>query len=353
MGGDRSLSVTHEIAARWLVELCRHDTTTGHEDRGLPALLEILETLEASVELQRVSEGRTNVLALWGAPRLLWSTHTDTVAPFVPPRRTAEGVTGRGAVDAKGQAVAQLAAIGHLLERGIDSLGWLGVVGEETDSVGATVAAELGERLEACEAVIVGEPTGCRLATGQRGIAQYRLEVKGRSAHSATPEQGRNALLALIDWLQALREGEPGVDDELGSESWNLGRVEGGGRPNVVPDRAVAEILARTVPASRFDERLRETAPEGAIVDLIHRTPADRFPPIGDFERVAVPFGSDAPRLRGLSRTDTVILVGPGRIEQAHTEHETLSIDELEAGIRINLELARYLLKDGEGANRS
>ena len=119
--------------AETLQTLCGVDTTPGHEDALLPVLLPILTDMGAEVHLQRIDNCRTNVLARWGEPRLLFTTHMDTVAPFITPRIEGDRVIARGACDAKGQIVAQIYAIKQLLNEGAQGLAWLGVVGEETE----------------------------------------------------------------------------------------------------------------------------------------------------------------------------------------------------------------------------
>ena len=121
-----------------LVELCSAETTSGQEDAGLPGLRALLQELGATVVEQPVAPGRTNLLALWGRPRVLFSTHLDTVPPYLPPRLQDGAVWGRGACDAKGQILAQLGAVKGLLAEGRDGFAWLGVVGEETDSAGGS-----------------------------------------------------------------------------------------------------------------------------------------------------------------------------------------------------------------------
>src|SRR5664279_5157394 len=157
------------LAAR-LLALCAAETTSGREDAGLPELRRLLGELGATVVEQSVAQGRTNLLALWGRPRVLFSTHLDTVPPYVPPRLEGDVLHGRGTCDAKGQIVAQLAAVKSLLDEGRSDLAWLGVVGEETDSAGATAALGLADRLQDLKALINGEPTGLQLAAGQLGV---------------------------------------------------------------------------------------------------------------------------------------------------------------------------------------
>lgn len=338
--------------AAWLLDrteaLCRADTTTGREDEGLPALRALLEELGAKVELQQVAPGRHNVLACWGEPHVLFSTHLDTVPPFLPPRRQGDLLRGRGTCDAKGQVVAQLGAIQALRARGDVGCAWLGVVGEETDSIGAIAAAALAERFRRCAAAIDGEPTENRLATGQRGSLQLRLQTEGLAAHSGTPELGRSAIWPLLDWLQRLRALPTRVDDELGPEIWNLGLLQGGSALNVIPPHAEAQLFVRSLPDSDFARRVRELAPpEGSAVEVAH-TPADRFPRLPGFPHAAVTFGSDAPRLRQLIPSRRVALCGPGSIRVAHTLDEHITGADLRAGCELLVAVAETFCRSAQ-----
>ncbi|MGE3171480.1 MAG: M20 family metallopeptidase [Planctomycetota bacterium] len=336
-------------AAAWMLDrleaLCAADTTTGHEDRGLPALEALLRELGADVERLQVEPGRTNVWASWSArPRLLFSTHLDTVPPYLPPTRSGDLLHGRGACDAKGQVVAQLHAIRALLDRGVTDVAWLGVVGEETDSIGARKALALQERCRDLCAVIDGEPTENVLATGQRGTLHLELRTHGVPAHSGMPELGRSALWDLFDWLQRLRQQPVRCDPELGPEIWNLGLMHGGAAPNVIAPEASAEVFVRTLPGCAFQDLARRLAPDGAEVRLLGECEPDRYPALPGFAHCTVPFGSDAPRLRQLVPDRTVVLAGPGSITVAHTQDERITGAELDAGAALLLRVADALL---------
>jgi acetylornithine deacetylase len=341
---------TRSWLSRWLLDLCAQNTTSEHEDQGLPTLLELLSELKAEVLQQPVAEGRTNVFATWGEPKVVFSTHLDTVPPFFPARLEGETFFGRGVCDAKGQAVAQLAAIRQLLAEGHRDFGWLGVVGEETDSAGATAALGLKPRFQSCRALICGEPTGLKLATGQRGVQHYVLHCRGKAAHSSTPEQGSSALWPLLDWLQALKQAAGPVDPELGSETWNLGILNGGEAPNVIPDFAQAHLHARVLPGSELESRIRALRPPQGEVELKLSEPPDRYPRITGFEHAAMPFGSDTPQLRALVQDRTAVLAGPGSILVAHGSDECISIPELEAGVALHHRLALHFLNGPEPA---
>ena len=335
---------------RWLtarlMALCAAETTSGAEDVGLPVLRELLRELGATLVEQPVAEGRTNVLALWGASRVLFSTHLDTVPPYFLPRIEGEALIGRGACDAKGQIVAQLAAVKTLLDEGLEGLAWLGVVGEETDSAGATAALGLRNHLQDLKVLINGEPTELKLATGQRGVQHLFLQCEGRAAHSGSPELGHNATWPLLDWLQRLREQPRPVDAQLGRDLWNLGLLQAGEAVNSVPARAEALLMARVVPDSSFLADVRRLAPAEGSVDLRLDEPADLYPSVPGFEQAPMPFGSDAPALRALVPDRTVVLAGPGSITVAHTLDEHLTLTDLEAGVALNRRLALHFLGD-------
>lgn len=333
------------LSAR-LMSLCAADTTSGREDAGLPALGVLLAELGATVVEQPVAEGRTNVLALWGRPRVLFSTHLDTVPPYLPPRVEGDAIWGRGTCDAKGQIVAQLAAVKSLLEEGHQGFAWLGVVGEETDSAGAAAALGLADRLQDVKVLINGEPTELKLATGQRGVQHVCLHCTGRAAHSGSPQLGHNATWPLLDWLQRLREQERPVDPQLGPELWNLGLLQAGEALNSVPAKAEAHLMARVVPGTTWLDEVRRLAPPEGTVDLRMDEPADRYPAVPGFEHAAMPFGSDAPALRALVPDRTVVLAGPGSITVAHALDEHITLSDLVAGVDLNRRLALHFLGD-------
>ena len=238
--------------ARWMFDLCAVDTTTGREEDLLPLLTAHFEELGARIQLQPVAGGKHNFLALWGRPRVLLSTHLDTVPPYLPPRWEGDRLWGRGTCDAKGILATMTEALRVLLAEGHRDLAFLGVVAEETDSLGAQTALELGGPLAGLEAVINGEPTENRLATGQKGALHLRLNCHGKAAHSGLPEEGVNAAFPLLDWIAELRGLPLPVDPSLGPEVWNLGKLAAGRAINIIPDEGVADVFARTVPGSTF-----------------------------------------------------------------------------------------------------
>lgn len=341
-----------EWLARRLVPLMEQDTTSGHEDRGLDVVVDVLKALGGEVVTQPVDDGSTNVLATWGRPRVLFTTHLDTVPPYLPPRQDGDRIWGRGSCDAKGQMVAHLLAIRDLLAAGHDGLAWLGVCREETDGAGAWKALEFADRLGSVQAILNGEPTGNQLGAGQRGFLHLRLTCKGRPAHSGTPELGHSANWALVDWLNALRAQPSPVDPELGPEVWNLGVIAGGEAINVIPEFACADVLARTLPESDFEDRVRRSCPQDGAVEVVTFDPPARYPQIHGRPQIPLTFGSDLPKLRRLVGDKPVALVGPGSIAVAHTEREHVDLGELALGAAMQRELALQMLDDATTEER-
>ena len=328
-----------------LAELCALDSTSGREDALLPALLPALRARGAKVDVRQLAPGRCNVLATWGDPRILFSTHLDTVPPFLPPRLEGDTLSGRGACDAKGQMVAQWLAVDRLLAEGRSGFAWLGVAGEETDSLGAEQAGHWADRFTGCRALINGEPTELKLASGQRGVENLLLACSGRAAHGGSPELGHSAILDLLDWLEGLRRLPLGHDPELGAEVWNLATIQGGTAVNIIPDRAQAMLNLRTVPGSDVRRALEALRPAQGELQVMLADPPCRYPAIPGFDRAPMPFGSDVPALQKLIPGGTVVLAGPGSIRVAHTEREHITLADLRAGIELNHKLALHFLE--------
>src|SRR5213593_148790 len=179
-------------------ELTKHlmaiPSVTGSERELGEFLLAHLTSLSYRVERQNVAGDRFNVLAFAENPRVIFCTHIDTVPPpppAVPVREDDDFLYGRGACDTKGIIAAMIEAGERLRSEGTVNFGYLFVVGEETDSIGAKTANMLKWNTEF---VIVGEPTENRLASAQKGTLMVNLRVTGRASHSGYPEFGVSAI---------------------------------------------------------------------------------------------------------------------------------------------------------------
>ncbi|MBV8856610.1 MAG: M20/M25/M40 family metallo-hydrolase [Acidobacteria bacterium] len=318
-------------------------SVSGEEGEVGRFLASYLEGLGYRVELQEVEPGRSNVLARTGArPRVVLSTHMDTVPPFIPSHEDATHIRGRGACDAKGIIAAQLTAAARLREEGLEEFGLLFTVDEEMSSVGARAAAA-HEMAGECEYLINGEPTENKLAVGSKGSLRLRLLTEGRAAHSAYPERGESAIEKLLDVLADLRACEWPRDEFFGETTCNIGTVKGGTRPNVIPAEAAAELQIRLVkPSGTIKEILEKLVGGRARVEYMSAAEPVRMLALEGFEREVVRFTTDIPYL---SSWGTPLLLGPGSILDAHTDGERVSKQELEEAVELYMRLVKSLLK--------
>src|SRR5262252_5145406 len=186
-------------------ELIDIPSVTGDEFQIGTSLGELLMRLGYQVELQDVVDERANLIATTGqSPRVVFSTHMDTVPPFIASGEDDDFIYGRGSCDAKGIIAAQIAAAERLRAAGRQDVGLLFTVDEEVTSAGAKLANDHA-LASSCEYLINGEPTGNQLARGTKGSIQVAINTAGRAAHSAYPEEGDSAIDRMLDVLADIR----------------------------------------------------------------------------------------------------------------------------------------------------
>ena len=328
---------------------------------------------------QRHASSRYNLLAHPPSHRntpIILTTHIDTVPPFYPystRHHHHHQLLGRGSVDAKACIATQLFAARSLLTRSLipsSAISHLFVVGEEIGGDGMTAANTLDLHPRA---VIFGEPTQLRLASGHKGILIFRLHARGKAAHSGYPWLGASATGALVRALAALETMPLPWSDKYGNSTLNIGMVKGGVAANVVAENATAEVGVRLAggEVEEVKNLIRETvsaaispppppdsdynggddSPATTItvdfyggayspVDIDHDIPGL------DNDTITVNFGTDIPNFyitprqrqrqdpgsRGVrhnSRQYKRYLYGPGSIHVAHSDHEGLSRKEM------------------------
>jgi acetylornithine deacetylase len=301
-----------------------------------------LEGLGYVVEMQEVENDRFNVFATTGAwPRVVLSTHLDTVPPHIISSENEEKIFGRGACDAKGIIAAQIVAAERLREEGVQEIGMLFTVDEEQGSLGAQLANSTKIE-QPSEYLINGEPTDNKLASATRGSLRLKLRTKGRAAHSAYPEQGESAIEKLLDVLESVRKCQWPSDRLLGETTCNIGVIGGGTRANVVPEEAYAELQLRLVSTASPVKSILENAIAGrAQVEYSSEHEPVRLQTIDGFESCIVRFTTDIPYL---SKWGTPLLLGPGSILNAHTDHEFVEKRELSRAVDLYAQLVRALL---------
>jgi acetylornithine deacetylase len=314
------------------------ESVSGNEAACTDFLCGYLSGRNFSVELQPVERGRANVFARRGSPKVVLSTHVDTVPPFLPAGEDGEFIYGRGSCDAKGIVAAQIAAAERLAAEGVEDFALLFLVGEETMSDGARAA---NQSPRGAKFIINGEPTENKLVVGSKGILRVDIRARGRSAHSAYPEFGESAIEKLLDVLAGLRGMPLPSDETLGQATVNIGVISGGRAANVIPDEASAQVMFRTVNNSGELRASVESLLKGSCeYEIVRDTPALHMQQLDGFETDVVAFTTDLPHL---TRWGHPVLLGPGSISVAHTDHERVRKDELERAVELYCKLVRRL----------
>jgi acetylornithine deacetylase len=323
-------------------------SVTGDERQVGEFLKSHLESLGYQVQMQPAAADRFNVFATTGAsPRVVLSTHMDTVPPFIKSSEDNERIYGRGACDAKGIIAAQIIAAERLRKEGVAEIGLLFTVDEEQASLGAQVANSLKLDRQP-EFLINGEPTDNKLASATKGSLRLNLRTKGRPAHSAYPEQGESAIEKLLDVLAGIRQCAWPEDELLGATTCNIGVIGGGTRPNVVPEAAHAQLQFRLVGGAEPVRKILETTiADRAKVEYLSEHEPVHLHTIAGFEQCVVRFTTDIPYLSNWGKP---LLVGPGSILNAHTEHEYVEKRELSEAVELYAGLVSALIAQASGA---
>lgn len=205
---------------------------------------------------------RLNIIAWPGSkghpnPKVLLTSHIDTVPPFIP-YGIEEGevtkstrIVGRGSVDAKASVAAMIVALDELIKKSEvkeDDVMVLFVVGEEVSGDGMRWFNDSLDEIEdppRFDAVIFGEPTENKLACGHKGALVCTIDVEGQGGHSGYPWLGKSANEILIRSMGKVLDADLGSSEKFGNTTVNVGRMDGGVARNVIPEHAHAGIMVR------------------------------------------------------------------------------------------------------------
>ena len=329
-------------------QLCEIESTTYHEGVVGDFLAEFLAQRGWEVEKTPVPQPAESANGgprwnVYGGPKaqtpdLVFSTHMDTVPPYIPYSEDAEFMYGRGVSDAKGIIAAQVAAAEALRSEGF-RVGVLFVSGEERDSAGAKAA---NQKPKGSRFLINGEPTDNRVALASKGALRGVFRATGKMAHSAYPELGDSAVHKLVQVLSRLLQLELPVTEDVGPSTLNIGQIHGGHAPNVIADKAEAQVLVRLVGDSApIKAALLEAAKGLADVDFTLEIPFVRLRAPEGLPTMVAKFTTDIPQL---SNWGQPLLLGPGSIHVAHTPQEKLAKKELLEAVQLYIKVAKQLL---------
>ena len=341
-----------------LQALVSYDTRNPPRAIGTGGIFDYIRTQLPGfqVEVSDHGAGAVSLLAVRGTPRRLFNVHLDTVpdspawtADPLKLRVTDDRAIGLGACDIKGAAAGLLAAANATQG---DAAFLFSSDEEANDS--RCIAAFLA-RDHGFHEVIVGEPTRCEAVLAHRGIASVQMAFKGEAGHaSGANAMQASALHQAIRWgSDALALVEAESHQRFGGLTglrFNIGKVEGGIKANMIAPSAEVRFGFRPLPSMSIDalhehfgtlveagaiERYQETfrgpsLPAGDVASaeerrLLARDLADELGlPIGN----AVDFWTEASLFSAAGLTSFVY--GPGDIAQAHTADEWVALEQLQ-----------------------
>ncbi|HSB76829.1 MAG TPA: peptidase dimerization domain-containing protein, partial [Terriglobales bacterium] len=180
-----------------------------------------------------------------------------------------------------------------------------------------------------------------RLALASKGTLRVELTAHGRMAHSAYPELGESAIDKLLLALTRLRAMPLPCDPQVGPCTLNIGLIEGGRAPNVIPDFARAHLLYRLIaPADDLRRQILAAVSGLAEANFVLEIPFLRLRTLDALPTMIAAFTTDIP---ALTRWGEPLLVGPGSIHVAHTEREHIEKSQLTAAVELYCTIAKKL----------
>jgi succinyl-diaminopimelate desuccinylase len=386
------------IRKKQLIELTRQliqiptENPPGNEKRIGLFLKPILSKMGFRVKTYLSPKGRWNIVAEreWGkgGRRLIFNGHLDVVPAGDPSQwryppfqgELNKGrIYGRGASDMKSGIASFLQAISMIDRSKIDLLHGtvvLHLVSDEESHGHQGMGFLTQQGLIQGDAALVGEPSDLRPVIAHKGALWVRISTFGKSAHSAKPHLGVNAvekMMRLINQLNSMPlEKEHPL---LGKPTLNIGKIQGGTKVNIVPDRCEIEVDRRMLPSEKREEVLEGM--KGILDSLQSQDPlfqyqmeeidfaaASEVDPEEEIVKIGVgaiqEVMGEKPPLRAFSGfTDSrfylnqckipTLIFGPGEVDQVHTTDESVEVDALVRAAHIDaLILINYLSKKDE-----
>ena len=341
-------------------------------------LADYLDHLGADVLLNHAPDGtKANLFATLGQGHengVLLSGHTDVVPvadqdwshdPFDMVERDGR-LHGRGTCDMKGFIAACLTKAQDYAKLPLKTpVHFAFTYDEETGCIGAQGLAKLlQDQGITPRLAIIGEPTRMKAIEGHKGCCEYTTHFHGKAGHGSMPEIGVNAAeyamrygTKLMDIAQDLQGRAP--ENGRFAPPWttlNIGRITGGHIHNVIPENCRIDWEFRPVQDADFSyvkntvetyvsdtllPEMQRRDPNANITteivgEVVGLEPTDQneardivLELTGQNHADVVPFGTEAGIFAALGMS--VVVCGPGSIEQAHKPDEFIDLSQLDA----------------------
>lgn len=378
-------------AIQFLQEAVRVDTVSNVGDEHLLAnmLATRMEQEGIACTIHALDDRRANLIARLRSnrpgPCVVLSGHMDTVpvgsvawehGPFDAVIENGK-MYGRGTVDMKSGLLALMYAFIRFARRSPDA--WSGeliLAATSTEETGAEGAKALVEnrQLPEFDAMIIAEPTDCRLVIAHKGALWTRVCSCGKASHSSMPEMGINAIDKLFPFYAKLSQVDLSSDPHelLSSPTLAVTLLNGGKQANVIPDRCEMTLDMRTLPGQSHDALTGRMKGLAKGIMQADRQTVLQFETLLDVPAVSTDPGSDLvsaaretlmgaglsaeeARPRGAQYfTDAsvlqalgknIIVLGPGNPKLAHQVNEHVLVDDYIAAINLYDEILRRYMQ--------
>ena len=302
-------------------------------------------------ELTDLGDGCISLLATRGQPGTLFNFHLDTVPaastwdgdPFVL-RLDGQHATGLGACDIKGATACMLTAAAQ-------TQGELALLFSSDEEAGSSrCIREFLSKQHGFERVVVAEPTNARAVLAHRGIATASMQFAGQAGHaSGAAGLESSAVHRAVRWADRALTHAAGNDETYGSLSGmrsNIGRIEGGIKPNIIAPRAELKFGIRTLPGqdgaallTHFCQLAEPHEVAGFEPGFVAPSlPAQgAYPPADSLalaQSLALPIGEPVDfwteAALFAAAGITALVFGPGDIAQAHAVNESVALSQLQ-----------------------
>ncbi|MGV3633818.1 MAG: M20 family metallopeptidase [Pseudorhodoplanes sp.] len=372
--------------------LVRIPSITGNEAAIGAFVVGFCRDLGFVVDVFEELPGRPNIVAVLDSglpgPTLLLNDHLDMIPPgpleaWTYPPFAAEihngQVFGRGTIDTKSGLTTILATATAIVARKFPFCGKLKLIFSCDEEVGGRHGMQFLGRLGLITAdlALVTEPTSMQVEIATKGRLNLEIVTHGLATHGARPWLGHNAIedmMAVIAELQTLGAAlRTRIDPLLGSASLNVGIIQGGTVPNMVPNRCRIEVDRRLLPSETPEDAMSEI--HGLLAGLAAKNQnfrcdfsqllwwpgysISRNEPVVALMSEAVEAVTGAlPIIRGKDAgTDAswihilggipVVMFSPGDGPRAMNADESVSIDDLILATKVVARFTSHVLTDG------
>jgi succinyl-diaminopimelate desuccinylase len=361
----------------------------GNEKVAAQFLKPILSKMGFKVKILLSPKGRWNLIAekRWGrgGRTLIFNGHLDVVPagdlsqwkyPPFQGRLSKGRIYGRGASDMKSGIASFIHALSMIDRSKIHPQQGaiiLHLVSDEESHGHQGMGFLSQKRIVKGDATIVGEPTNLDLVIAQKGALWLKISTFGKSAHGSRPHLGINAIEKMVKLIYQLNSIPLEKEHPLlGKPTLNIGKIQGGTKINMVPNRCEIEVDRRLLPNENKEEFLKEI--KGVVESIRTQDASFQYqiekidyaePSEIDSKEEIVQIAFDAskevrgerPKMKGFSGfTDArfyinqfhipTLILGPGGVDHSHTTDESVEVDALIQAAHIyGLILIHYLSK--------